>query len=138
MPQAKDVHNPAAIDQYIQQLEPPLAALVQGIRHVILSTDPIIGEQIKWNAPSFFYQGNMPPFNPKEYKRDMIVLNLRQKDHVLLIFPTGAKVSNGRGILEGNYKDGRRMVAIKTIAELELKKEALHMVIHDWLLLADK
>ena len=138
MPQAKDIHNPAAIDHYIEKLEAPLAELVQRIREVILSTEPIIGEQIKWNAPSFFYQGNMAPFDRKEYKRDMVVLNLRQKDHVLLIFPTGAKVDNGRGILEGSYQDGRRMVTIKSVADLEEKKEALQLVIQDWLQLVDK
>lgn len=138
MPPAKDTHNPVAIDNFIQQLEMPLAALVQCIRRVILDTDPIIGEQIKWNAPSFFYRGNMLHFDPKSYKRDMIVLNLRQKDHVLLIFPTGAKVANGRGILEGNYQDGRRMVTIESLTELHTKKEALQLVINEWLQLVDQ
>ena len=138
MPPAKDIHNPVAIDHYIQKLRAPIAELVQGVRQVILDTDPIIGEQIKWNAPSFFYQGNMQPFDPKAYKRDMIVLNLRQKDHVLLIFPTGAKVANSHGILEGNYQDGRRMVTIESLTELDTKKEALQLVIKDWLQLVDK
>lgn len=129
MAKAKDVNDSAAIDLYIQMLEQPLADLVQSIRQIILSTDPVISEQIKWNAPSFFYQGEMQPFDPKEYKRDIIVLNLRQKDHVLLIFPTGAKVTDSWGILEGDYKDGRRMVTIKSLDELEERKEPLQKVI---------
>jgi len=138
MAKSKDVNNPAAIDLYIQMLEQPLADIVQSIRQVILSTDPVIGEQIKWNAPSFFYQGEMLPFDPKEYKRDIIVLNLRQKDHVLLIFPTGAKVTDSWGILEGDYKDGRRMVTIKSADELEIKTEPLQKVIKAWLQLVEK
>ena len=138
MAKSKDVNNPAAIDLYIQMLEQPLADLVQSIRQVILSTDPVIGEQIKWNAPSFFYQGEMQPFDPKEYKRDIIVLNLRQKGHVLLVLPTGAKVTDSWGILEGDYKDGRRMVTIKSVDELEVKKEQLQKVINAWLQLVKK
>jgi len=128
---AKDINNPAAIDQFIQNLQTPLAQLVQTIRQVILSTDPVIGEQIKWNSPSFFYQGDMQSFDAKEYKRDMIVLNLRQKDHVLLIFPTGAKVISP--IFEGNYTDGRRMVKIYNHDDLKTKKVALQNVVKEWL-----
>ena len=128
---AKDINNPAAIDQFIQNLQTPLAQLVQTIRQVILSTDPVIGEQIKWNSPSFFYQGDMQSFDAKEYKRDMIVLNLRQKDHVLLIFPTGAKVISP--IFEGNYTDGRRMVKIYNHDDLKTKKVALQTVVKEWL-----
>lgn len=138
MAKSKDVNNPAAIDLYIQMLEQPLADLVQSIRQVILSTDPVIGEQIKWNAPSFFYQGEMQPFDSKEYKRDIIVLNLRQKGHVLLVLPTGAKVTDSWGILEGDYKDGRRMVTIKSVDELEVKKEPLQKVINAWLQLVER
>jgi hypothetical protein len=93
----------------------------------------LIGEQIKWNSPSFFFQGEMPPFDPKEYKRDMIVLNLRQKDHVLFIFPTGEKVSSS--IFECNYTDGRRMIKIYNLDDLKLKKAALQNVIKERLAL---
>ncbi len=104
----------------------------------MLSTDKEIGEQIKWNSPSFFYQGVMQPFDPKEYKRDMIVLNLHKRDHVLLIFPTGAKVNDSSKLLEGDYKDGRRMVTIRDKQDLEAKKPALQQVIKAWLKLVDQ
>ncbi len=41
------------------------------LRNIILSTDKEIGERIKWNNPSFYYTGEMKPFDPKEYKREL-------------------------------------------------------------------
>jgi hypothetical protein len=79
----------------------------------------------------------MKPFDPKEYKRDIIVLNTR-KNVALLIFPTGAIVNDTTGILEGNYADGRRMVTFKTMDEVKAKADDLQKVIGQWLALVDK
>jgi hypothetical protein len=49
MAKAKDVNDPAAIDEYIQKLEQPLAELTQTIRQVILSTGPMISGQVKYS-----------------------------------------------------------------------------------------
>ena len=133
MTKNKDVSNPESITAYIQKLDEPLAGLIEAIRQVILQTNPLIGEQIKWNSPSFFYLGAMAPFDPKEYKRDIAVLNLYKKDHALLVFPTGARVVDTSGIFEGNYTDGRRMVKIHDMEDLNAKAPALQTVIKDWL-----
>ena len=37
----------------------PLAKIVESLRKIILSTDPEVGEEIKWNAPTFLYSGEM-------------------------------------------------------------------------------
>jgi hypothetical protein len=58
------------VTTHIQQLDPAIQATVEAIRQVILSTDPEIGEHIKWNNPSFYYTGAMKPFAPKEYKAE--------------------------------------------------------------------
>ena len=50
------------------------SAFAAALREVILTTDASIGEEIFWNAPTFFYTGEMKPFDPKEYKRYIIVL----------------------------------------------------------------
>jgi uncharacterized protein YdhG (YjbR/CyaY superfamily) len=51
---------------YMSRLKHPLAKVVEDLRQIILSTDEEIGEEIKWNAPTFFYAGKMKPTNPKE------------------------------------------------------------------------
>ena len=81
--------EPDKVDAYMKRLKHPLTDVVEALRQVILSTDHEIGEEIKWNAPSFFYSGEMKSFNPKEYKRYLIVFNLYRKDCIRLVFPSG-------------------------------------------------
>ncbi|CAN5805284.1 hypothetical protein BH11BAC7_BH11BAC7_12620 [soil metagenome] len=119
------------VEQLIKKSADP--KLLDAIRTVILSADKKIGEQIKWNAPSFYYTGEMKPFDPKEYKRDIVVFNLRKKEYVLLIFPTGAKIKDTSGILEGDYKDGRRMITISDLKDLKSKEKSLQKIIKAWL-----
>ena len=125
------------VTEHIKKLEPQLAETIEVIRQTILSTDKEIGERIKWNNPSFYYTGEMKPFDPKEYKREIIVMNLF-KGRIMLVFPSGAKVNDISGFLEGDYKDGRRVVIFKDIDDVNAKKSALQSVIKKWLELVDK
>ncbi len=125
------------VNELIEKSEPASAKLQQAIRKVILTADKNIGEQIKWNSPSFYYTGEMKPFDPKEYKRDIVVFNLRKKEYVLLIFPTGEKVKDVSEILEGNYTDGRRMVKITDLKDLKTKEKDLKKVIKSWVKMID-
>ena len=111
--------EPEKVDAYIQTMKHPLKDAVVALRQLILETDKEIGEEVKWNAPAFFYSGPMRPFNPKEYKRHLIVFNLHQQNCIRLVFPSGAKVDDGSGqLLEGNYADGRRLAMFYSIDDV--------------------
>lgn len=129
--------NTEVVTEFIQKLDPAIAEAVEAARQIIVSTNKEIGEQIKWNSPAFFFTGEMKPFNPKEYKRDIVVFNI-SKGRILLIFPGGAKVNDTSGLMEGNYKDGRRLIIIKDLEDLKSKEKALREVIRQWLKLVDK
>lgn len=129
--------NEEQVTQHIQQLDVSISATVQKLREIILSTDSEISEHIKWNNPSFYYNGEMKAFNPKEYKRDMIVFNLH-KNRIMLVFPSGAKVNDTSGLLEGDYKDGRRITVFKDMEDVLAKENALRNVMKTWLTLVDK
>src|SRR5215472_9627975 len=86
--------EPDKVDAYMQTLKHPLVEVVAALRRIILGTDREIGEEIKWNAPTFFYAGEMAPSDPKKYKRYIIVFNLYQKDCIRLVFPSGAKIND--------------------------------------------
>jgi hypothetical protein len=121
------------LDEYLQQLPPPLRATVDALRRIILSTDAAIGEQVKWNSPSFYYRGELPATaDPKQYPRDIVVLNLH-RGYPLLVFPTGARIPNPAGLLEGRYADGRRLLPIRDAVEAEDKAEALQHLLRQWL-----
>ena len=130
--------EPDKVDAYIRKLKHPLKEVVESLRQTILSTDPEIGEEIKWNAPTFFYSGEMKPFNPKEYKRYIVVFNLYRKDCIRLVFPSGAKINDTSGLLEGDYADGRRLALFQNMDEVESKAKALQRAIKRWLTLLDK
>ncbi len=130
--------EPDKVDAYMRKLKHPLKDVVESLRQTILNTDPEIGEEVKWNAPTFFYSGEMRPFNPKEYKRYVVVSNLYRRDCIRLVFPSGAKINDTSGLLEGDYADGRRLALFHNMAEVESKAKALQRAIKRWLTLLDK
>ncbi len=125
------------VTEHIQKLDPAFAKIIEAIRQIILATDKEIGERIKWNNPSFYYTGEMKPFDPKEYKREIVVFNL-YKGRIMLVFPSGAKVNDTSGLLEGDYKDGRRIAILKDMKDVKSKEKALQNIIKEWLKLVEK
>ncbi|HTJ49604.1 MAG TPA: DUF1801 domain-containing protein [Cyclobacteriaceae bacterium] len=130
--------EPEAVDAYMKKLKHPLVKVVEALRKIILSADKEIGEEIKWNAPTFFYSGKMKPFNPKEYKRYIIVFNLYKKDCIRLVFPSGAKVNDTSGLLQGDYADGRRLASFADMKDVKANEKILQKIIKKWLTLLDK
>lgn len=111
-------------------LDHPLKPVAQALRAVILRADKNVGEHIKWNHPAFFYTGEMKPFDPKEYKRHLVVFNLHSKDGgVLLVFPHGAGADDPAGLLSGDYADGRRLARFQALAEVTAAKKPLTNII---------
>jgi len=125
------------VNEHIKKLDSKVAEVVQALRKIILSTDKEIGERIKWNNPSFYYTGEMKPFDPKEYKREIAVFNLF-KNRIMLVFPSGARVNDKSGFLQGDYKDGRRIVIFKDLEDAKAKEKSLRLVLQKWLKLIDK
>jgi hypothetical protein len=130
--------QPEKVDAYMQELKHPLTDVVASLRRIILHVDREIGEEIKWNAPSFFYTGEMAPFDPKEYKRHIVVFNLHQKDCIRLVFPKGARVNDQSGFLTGDYADGRRLAMFSSMEDVRSKRASLENVIKKWLQTLDK
>lgn len=137
MAKAVKLTDEEQVTQHIKKLRPAFGKIIERIRQVILSADKEIGERIKWNNPSFYYTGQIKPFDPKEYKREIIVMNLF-KERIMLVFPSGAKVNDQSGLLEGDYKDGRRTVVFKDLDDVEAKEKKLKAVIKKWITLVDK
>lgn len=125
------------VSKYIQKLEPIISQIVEFIRQLVLNTDYEISERIKWNNPSFYFNGEMAPFDPKEYKRELIVMNLH-KGKIMLVLPSGAKLSHGSGILEGDYKDGRRLITFNDLEDVKSKEKIFKTLIIEWISLVER
>ncbi|MEO7801793.1 MAG: DUF1801 domain-containing protein [Ginsengibacter sp.] len=137
MPKTKNISDAEAVTAHIGKLEPGLRKIIEMLRQIILSTDNRIGERIKWNNPSFYYTGELAEFDPKEFKRELIVFNLF-KSRIMLVFPGGAKIDGKSALLEGNYEDGRRTVVFKDMADVMAKEKSLKKIIKEWLKLVDQ
>lgn len=136
MPAPPKSSNTELVSAYIQELEEPKRSIVQALREVILNTDPEIAEEIKWNAPSFYYTGEMKSFDPKDYTRHIIVMNLHRR--ILMVFPGGARIDNTSGLLTGDYADGRRLVYVETMENVRSITANLRAAIKDWLKQVEK
>lgn len=136
-PKTSKLSDSEQINEHIRKMDPSIGEAVELVRQIILSTDPEIGERIKWNNPSFYYTGEMPPFDPKEYKREIAVCNL-YKGRIMVVFPSGAKVNDTSGLLGGNYPDGRRTTVFKDTEDVKSRETDLRNVIRTWLDLVEK
>ena len=58
-----NVHDPDAVDAYMERLDHPLKAEVQAVRDLIKGVDSRITEQVNGNAPSVSYLGYLATFN---------------------------------------------------------------------------
>jgi len=125
--------EPEKVDAWIRALKHPLRDVVTDLRALILGIDKSIGEEIKWNAPTFFYGGPMKPSDPKRYKRYLIVFNVARPDCVRLVFPSGARIEDTSGLLERDYADGRRLALFHTREEVKEKSPAMKRAIKKWL-----
>ncbi len=125
------------VDEHIARLDATLKSTVAYLRSIILATDPEINERIKWNNPSMYYAGEMKPFDPKEYKREIVVFNLH-KGRIMLVFPSGAKVNDDTGLLEGKFADGRKIAVFADLDDVKVKEKDLQQVIRTWLSMVEK
>ena len=129
---------PAEVDKYMKVLKHPLAKVVEALRQIILKAHSDVGEEIKWNAPSFFFTGEMEPSDPKLYNRYLVVFNLFRKDCIRLVFWGGAKVNDPTGLLEGDYPDGRRLAMFYGMDDVKSKRNALRNVVRHQINVLDR
>lgn len=132
------ISEPQKVNEFMDSLKHPLLDLAQYLRNYILSIDKNIGEGIYWNVPTFFFTGKMKSFDSKEYKRFIVNFNFYKQDTLRIVFLRGADATDPTGLLEGDYKDGRRISSFKSIDELKKKEKELKIIIKQLLALMDK
>ena len=113
------------VDDLLRKKKNPMTAEIERVREIILETSDKIEETVKWSAPTFLYKGNIASFY------------MNTKQHVSLMFHTGASITDKYGILEG---DGNvsRVAKFADKKDIERKKKALQSIIKEWIKLKDK
>ena len=65
----------AAVDAIIEKLEPAATDIVEAIRKLILKANPHITEGVKWNSPSFCWNGWFATVNARMKSGVTLVLH---------------------------------------------------------------
>ncbi|MFT3670060.1 MAG: DUF1801 domain-containing protein [Pseudoxanthomonas sp.] len=126
---AKKAAAPADVDAFLVALAHPQDATIQRLRAAIRATDPRIGEDIKWNAPSFHLED-----------RHFATMQLRRTDSVLLVLHLGAgkralakdAIADPQGLLTWLGAD-RATLSFAGAADVEARGKALQAVLRQWM-----
>lgn len=123
--------RPETVDAYMARVKHPLRDVAAELRRIILRADKRIGEGIFWNAPCFYYTGELDAFDPKTYKRYIVGFNFFKQDMLRLIFLRGASVKDPGGMLTGEYKDGRRLALFGSMADVRKREKDLQHIVKE-------
>lgn len=107
------------VDAWFVKLDHPLKGVMQLVRGYLLAADQRMGETIKWQSPTFVYEGNLASINP------------RAKAYVSLLFHTGAHIPGKHPELEGGAGTAAYM-KITDVADAKAKKRALERIARAW------
>jgi uncharacterized protein YdeI (YjbR/CyaY-like superfamily) len=119
--------------EFIDQCDHPLRKVMEAAREIVLSANREITEHIKWNAPSFCFNGE-----------DKVTFNLHSNEYLAIVFHTGAKVKDRKangplfedttGLLEWATND-RAIVKLSSMQDLDAKKDIFKKVVKQWIIL---
>ena len=121
-----------AVDEFLGSLDANKRAQVEALRGIIMGAETGLTEHIKWNAPSYVWNG-----------QDRITFNLLNKEGVvkLVLHMGGSRVENRKaepvlrdatGHVEW-VSDVRGTLSFKDLDDITSKHGAITSVLKDWL-----
>ena len=113
----KQQRNPE-VDRWFDERDPPMATELRRAREIILAADRRVTESIKWQTPTFSYEGNIASFSPS-------------KNVASIMFHRGAEIPGTHPRLEGDAKLVRTM-RFTDLDDLERGRKHLERVIKAW------
>jgi hypothetical protein len=128
-PKTKPAPDPGAtVGDFLRTLEHPRKVEAKVLRDLILGVNPRIGEEIKWNAPSFHLD-----------QQHFATYHLRTSD-LQLILHRGAKASgkkrpqirDPKGRLEWLGEERARL-RVTSAEDIEEHQGALQVILRDWI-----
>jgi hypothetical protein len=106
------------VDDWFENYDHPAKDAMQRVREIILE-DNRIAETIKWQSPTFMFEGNMASFNP------------RTKSQVSLMLHTGASIPGSFGRMDGGGETSRYM-KFADLGEVDDAAEELRSIVAAW------
>jgi hypothetical protein len=118
------------VTHFMAELEHPFKKEIEQLRKIILEANKDLTETIKWNAPSFCFEGE-----------DRITMRIHPPKQVQLIFHRGAKVqelpkerliTDNSGLLVWKTND-RAVATFANMEDILSKTTVLTKIVGDWL-----
>jgi len=120
-----------SVDAFMAELHHPLKSGIQQLRAAILASNDAITEHVKWNAPTFRYDGI-----------DRVTFRLQPGDRLQLVLHRGAKTRDDgddlrfvdtSGLLEWLATD-RAVVTFRDLADVEARQAAVVDLVNRWMI----
>ena len=108
------------VDAWFRSYDNPMKDVVLAIREVLLQADKRMDECIKWQAPTFTFDGNLASFFPKS------------KKHASLMFHQGAKLPGKHPLLEGTGNTSR-VLKLDSIEAVRAARSDLQAIVRAWI-----
>lgn len=117
------------VDAYVAKLAPARRTAVGAIRRLICKAAPGIGEEVKWNAPSFRTVESFATLHLRDAKRIGVILHLGARGKP----PEGfaEMIPDPEGLLRWLGPD-RAWVMFEGVKEIRAKKGAMVKIIRAW------
>lgn len=117
-----------SVDEFVAGLAQPLRAEVESLRQVILSTAAGIGEELKWNAPSFYTGEHFATMRLNGKVLLQLILHLGAKKNAM---PNGA-IEDPAGLLVWLGPD-RACIPLCCAGAAGTQTGALQIILRQWL-----
>lgn len=120
----------ADVTKFLDGLNHPFKKEIDLLRQIILTSNPKLEENIKWNSPNYHLNG-----------ADRITMRVQPPKQIQLIFHRGAKVldqpkskliKSDSGILEWKSND-RAIANFKNMESVRVNQSALTKIVKDWI-----
>jgi len=118
------------VSSFLDKLNHPLRIEVDTLREIVLNSDPVITENIKWNGPNYCINNE-----------DRITMSVQPPKQIQLIFHRGAKVQelpmnriieDDSGLLIWKTND-RAVATFRSAGEIEQGKVYLTEIVKKWI-----
>lgn len=119
------------VDELIKSIKHSQEEIIQSMRTIIKQSSNELLEGVKWNSPSYSFNGN-----------DIITFNFHYKGYVSLVFHTGPKGKDTHTnvtlfVDESNLlewvADKRAVLKISSKEKLELVEDDMQRIIEKWI-----
>lgn len=118
------------VTAFLDSLKHPLRDEIECLRKIIMSTDYVLAEGIKWKGPNYSINGE-----------DRITIRIHPQKQLQVIFHRGAKVKEppeGR-LLSKNYdillwkENDRAIATFKNIDEIQKNSNMIKEIVEKWI-----